>query len=258
MNHTYHFRRTDRILFTGKRDSVYLEVDLFREAISRFDETIGILSGAVGDLFHMLGMRNLSAFVGEIFVDALAKTSSGILIKNPHQDGYPDLLVMTNEGRQLLDTLRLNMQDKKPFSDFLTGGIEVKSTCGSVPTPRVLETRGLRKPEIGEQRIGLLTGYDWKAHHRLTNNLVGIVWDFIDRVPVITGIFFCSDLTEEDWGKIIHPKEGGGRTTSVSIMTRHGIYKMYENWLAVIADSRYIGFFNRYNRANLIDNSSMK
>ena len=38
------------------------------------------------------------------------------------------------------------------------------------------------------------------------------------------------------------PKAGGGRTTSVSIMTREGIKKMYDNTLLVIDDERYINF----------------
>jgi len=160
---------------------------------------------------------------------------------------------MTNEGRKLWNQLAENTQDKAPFSGFETGGIEVKATVGSVPTPAQFRKKGLRKPEIGDARIDFVTKYDWKAHHRKTNNLIGIYWDFVEKKPIICGLFFGGGLTEGDWGKIIQPKKGGGRTTSVSIMTRTGIYKMYENWIAVIDDQRYYNFFNRYNKASLID-----
>jgi hypothetical protein len=63
-----------------------------------------------------------------------------------------------------------------------------------------------------------------------------------------------SNLEEADWGKIVQPKEGGGRTTSVSIMTRDGIKKMYDGWVAVLDDQRYIDFFNKFNSgSNSID-----
>jgi hypothetical protein len=122
-----------------------------------------------------------------------------------------------------------------------------------MPTPAVFARRNLKKPEIGDERIGVITGYDWKAHHRLTNNLLGIVWDFVDGIPTIAGIFFASNLTQADWGKIVQPKEGGGRTTSVSIMTRPGIKKMYEGWIAVLDDKRYADLFNKFNGSKLID-----
>ncbi len=75
--------------------------------------------------------------------------------------------------------------------------------------------RGLKKPVIGDTRIKSVTGYDWKAHHRETNNLMGIFWDFIKGVPMITALFYSPDLNQNDWGNIIQPRENGGRTTSV-------------------------------------------
>ena len=105
---------------------------------------------------------------------------------------------------------------------------------------------------MGDTRIHTLRGYDWKAHHRETNNLIGILWDFHDHAPQIVAVFFGNHLTEQDWGKIIQPIEGGGRTTSVSIMPRSGVEKMYQNWIVVKNDSRYIDFLNKYNKGNLI------
>ena len=41
-------------------------------------------------------------------------------------------------------------------------------------------------------------------------------------------------------GRLIEPKEEGGRTTSVSIMRSVGVKKMCRNWIAVIDDDAYI------------------
>lgn len=249
--HKYKFRNNYQAEFKGKTESFSIETSLFEEALRISNLRIAEIAGLVPSLFKTLGMRNLSSFVGENFVDSIVKISKGLLVKNPHQDGYPDLLVMTGEGKKLLKTLEKNLRDKSPFSNFQTGGIEVKATCGSVPSPKALSKQNLTKPDIGDQRIDLLKSYDWKAHHRSTNNLIGLVWDFINSVPVIVAVFFCSDLTFDDWGEIIKPKEDGGRTTSVSIMPRGSVAKMYQGWIAVLDDEKYIDFFNSYNRGNL-------
>ena len=204
------------------------------------------------DVFGILGMRNLSAFIGEIFAAAIIKHSDGLFLKNPHQDGYPDLLLMDKNGLKLWADLKNRTREKQPFSPFQNGGIEIKATCGSVPTPAVCARRGVEKPDIGDQRIQVLQGYDWKAHHRDTNNLMGILWDFIDGVPRIVAVFFANNLTIAEWGVIVQPKEGGGRTTSVSIMTRAGVRKMYDGCLYVIDDNKYVAFLNRYNDGTLL------
>lgn len=223
--------------------------------IQGFNQTIYLIQQNIPvDIFSILGMRNLSAFVGEVFARNLANTSNGVFINNPHQDGYPDLLLLDNAGLQIYQNLaqQNRIQDKAPFSPFANGGIEIKATCGSVPTPIQCARRGFEKPSIGDQRIHLLQSYDWKAHHQGTNNLLGLLWDFINGVPTIVAVFFGNNLTINDWGNIIQPTEGGGRTTSVSIMPRHGVYKMYQNWVFVIDDEHYISFLNRYNKDTLI------
>lgn len=224
-------------------------------AIQGFNQTIYLIQQNIPvDIFSILGMRNLSAFVGEVFARNLADTSNGLFINNPHQDGYPDLLLLDNAGLQIYQNIMQQNQgrNKAPFSPFVNGGIEIKATCGSVPTPAQCAKKGFEKPNIGDQRIHLLTGYDWKAHHQETNNLLGLLWDFVNGIPVIVAVFFGNNLTVNDWGNIIQPVEGGGRTTSVSIMPRHGVYKMYQNWVFVIDDDSYISFLNHYNKNTLI------
>ena len=245
----YVYNKIPGITFKYNGHELSVDTEVVKKALRKTDLKI---EATPVEVFEVLGMRNLSAFVGELFARSLMEESGGFFMKNPHQDGYPDLLAMTTEGRKLWDSLKNNLQDKHPFSPFMTGGIEVKATCGSVPTPAVFAKKNLKKPDIGDQRIDFVRGYDWKAHHRLTNNLFGIVWDFIDKKPIIVGMFYSSDLTENDWGQIIQPKAGGGRTTSVSIMTRPGIEKMYQGWVAVIKDKRYASLFDRVNKSDLI------
>lgn len=240
------------ITYRYKKQEIYICNKDIRKALHKANQKIYHIDKLEPEIFSLLGMRNLSAFLGEIFASSLASVSDGKFIKNPHQDGYPDLLAMTELGKTSYENLKNNLQDKKPFSPFLTGGIEIKATCGSVPTPAVFSKLGLKKPNLGDSRIYSITGYEWKAHHRETNNLIGLVWDFIENKPIIVGIFYSAILKEEDWGNIVKPKEGGGRTTSVSIMTRSGVGKMYKGWLAIIDDPLYIKFFNKYNKSSLI------
>jgi hypothetical protein len=230
------------------------------EAINEYNKTVELIQKDIPvDIFSLLGMRNLSSFLGEIYAQCLSNCVD-FLISNPHQDGYPDLLLLDSHGKQIYDKLdkQRKLRDKSPFSPFANGGIEVKATCGSVPSPAQLHKKGLQKPLMGEQRIDIATSYDWKAHHRETNQLLGLYWDFRDGVPFIAGVFYSSQLEEEDWGKIVKPKDDGGRTTSVSIMSRTGIKKMYLNWIAVVADERYCSFLDKKNNSRLLTSALSK
>lgn len=160
---------------------------------------------------------------------------------------YPDLLLTnTPERLSYFNTLYTKVdgkkypKDKALFSPFLYGGVEVKATCGSTPP-----TSKTPKPLIGEQHIAIVNSFDWKAHHRETNNLLAIFWDFINEVPTVSACFYRNDLIVDDWGKIVQPKENGGRTTSVSIMNSDGISKMCSGWLAVIDRPEYIDAFSK-------------
>lgn len=194
------------------------------------------------NIFETLGMRNLSGLVGEYFARSVQRISQGRLQSNLHQDGYPDLLLTdTPIKKKYFDSLytvkagKKYPKDKESFSPYKYGGLEVKATCGSTPSATTVP-----KPLIGEQRIELLNSFDWKAHHRTTNHLLGILWDFIDENPTVAACFYQSNLIIDDWGKIVQPTEGGGRTTSVSIMQKSGIKKMCKNWVAILDDPKYL------------------
>ena len=253
MAHKLYARQLEHIAVRRHGDSLHLvPTDILRRAIERAHKNIDRFAEFDVDVFLLLGMRNLSSFIGELFAAAIVVESGGLFCKNPHQDGYPDLLLMDELGQRQWTALRNRLREKAPFSPFLGGGIEVKATCGSVPTPVQCAKLGVEKPDLGDQRIAIMRAYDWKAHHRETNNLIGILWDFMGGVPRLVAVFYSNSLETEDWGAIVKPKDGGGRTTSVSIMTRQGIAKMYAGWLFVATDSPYVQFIDRYNRASTI------
>lgn len=223
-----------------------LTTNQIKEAIILCNQRLKQLSESIAtydiNIFEALGMRNLSGFVGEVFVKSLENVAASTLTKNPHQDGYPDLLLTNSTDKKSyfnsivnITENRIYPKNKDLFSPFKYGGLEVKATCGSTPP-----ASRIPKPLIGETRINILTKFEWKAHHRDTNHLIGLLWDFIDGLPVIVSCFYCDELTTEDWGKIVTPKEGGGRTTSVSIMTSKGVSKMCNNWLVIIDNDIYL------------------
>ena len=235
-----------------QNNSVTIDKEMILEAINYTHSVLDKFTQFEVDVFEILGMRNLSSFIGEVFAASLIKFSKELFKKNPHQDGYPDLLLMDLEGIKLWKDLETRTREKQPFSPFLNGGIEIKATCGDVPSPEECERLNISKPIIGDQRIDMITGYQWKAHHRNTNNLMGILWDFINGTPRIIAVFFGNNLNIDDWGKISQPKENGGNTTSLSVMKKAGVKKMYDGCIYVLEDSRYINFINRYNRAYLL------
>ncbi len=252
MPEDYVVRHIEQIALMRGKDRIEVPSLTLTSAINVAHELIDDMYAVDLDIARTLGMRNLSAFIGELLSAAIAKSAEGLFRPNPHQDGYPDLLLMDAPGTREWEKLKGRLNEKTPFSPFAGGGIEVKATCGAVPTPAVCRRRKSDRPGIGDTRIGCVTGYDWKAHHRETNNLLGLLWDFINGRPRVVAMFFSSALEEADWGAIVHPKEGGGRTTSVSIMARSGIRKMYEGWLCVLSRGGYVEFLNQRNAADSI------
>ncbi len=221
------------LLFTkDPKVSWSLTTQLVQDTLQNANRAIELIDDlATGNdipIFTLLGLRNLSSFVGEIFASELYRLQKDRLFPNPNQDGYPDLLALTPEGKQYIAERerRGETSEKRFWSPYPYGGVEVKATCGNVVSASVRA-----KPKIGEARIPTLVSAEWKAHHRDTNDLLGIFWDFVDGLPTVLASFYRNDLTMEDWGKVIQPTEGGGRTTSVSIMKKTGVKRMGEGWV---------------------------
>lgn len=159
---------------------------------------------------------------------------------------------MDAHGQKTWNDLSQRLNEKAPFSPFAGGGLEVKATCGNVPTPAACKRKGIKRPQLGDARIDCLVKYEWKAHHRGTNDLVGLLWDFVAGRPRIAAVFYASNLAEEDWREVVAPRTDGSRTTSVSAMARSGIRKLYEGWLCVLSTGGYREFLNRRNGGDLI------
>jgi len=228
-----------------------LPISVLEIALKRANDIFVDITNVAPYIYELLGLRNLSAFVGAAFARELQDASTGLLLLNPHQDGYPDLLLLDTIGTSAFNKVKHRIRAKEPFSPFPEGGIEIKATVGDVPSETQLTKKGLEKPKIGETRVDMITGISWKAHHRETNNLLSLIWDFRNSVPAIMVVSYCSKLEESDWGKIVQPKEGGGRTTSVSIMSKNGVIKMLRNTLLVIDDSRYISLVEKQMKESL-------
>lgn len=248
----YHVAKKTKLPVARENEMPSIPISLIFEGIDEAHEMVDEMYASQLDIAQVLGMRNLSAFVGELLAAAIVKKSNDLFFSNPHQDGYPDLLLMDKSGITNWRKLEGRLNEKAPFSPFPSGGIEIKATCGAVPTPKVALKHGIKRPGIGDTRIGCLTNYDWKAHHRDTNNLLAIIWDFLNGRPRIVAAFYTSDLVAEDWGEVVKPKTGGGRTTSVSIMTRTGINKLYQGWICVLKKGGYAEFLNRKNKGSEI------
>jgi hypothetical protein len=232
-------RSPETLLFTKNSEERWsLDVEVVLKSVvasNRIFELIHDLFIAYDfPLFELLGLRNLSGIVGAIYGRELWRLIKEFAFLNPHQDGYPDLCASTREGLAYFGERerRGEMTVKSSWSPYPFGGVEVKATCGNTPNAKTAP-----KPKIGEARSTLLESAEWKAHHRDTNNLLGIFWDFVDGLPTLLAAFYRNDLVVDDWGKIVAAKEGAGHTTSVSLMTKAGVRKMGKGWLLLPADA---------------------
>ena len=232
-------RPSSALTYAPGDESFRLEPVLAGETVRRANDLLFGIELFTRDLqvpiSELLGLRNLSSLVSAVVVSALHQVDPERLMVNPHQDGYPDLLPRTKEFIDYADAVRREgrWSDKAAWTSSEFGGVEVKATNGGTPAAKKIPKRG-----IGEERSDIITGFDWKAHHQETDKLLGCTWDFVDTVPTITALFWRNDLQESDWGGIVKPRVGGGRTTSVSIMNRNGLSKMAEGWLVRPLDDR--------------------
>ncbi len=207
---------------------------------SRVTERLQVFSSLYEfDLFELLGLRNLSALMGEIFAKQVLLAHRDKFLKNQNQDGYPDLCALTPESRTYLKKLtdsrgKINT-DKRYWSPYPYGGVEVKATCGNTPVASIKP-----KPAIGMSRIetGLVSA-EWKAHHRETKSLLGVYWDFVETLPTFLAAFYRNDLTVDDWGNMVVPREDS-HATSVSVMKRSGVKRMGEGWMVLPKDDFYL------------------
>ncbi len=185
-----------------------------------------VLRALPAKLFQTVDLKTQSGIVGAVLAAALASRVGAIV--NPIEKGHPDVLPASAAGES---EARLR---NYPL------GLEIKCTIGGV-------TKGSNLRN-GCERISVLSGVTWQAHHRGVRSLLGLVWDFLSGTatapaqPAIAGVFFAGDLVESDWGAISGTT---GRNTKVTGMLKSGQEKMGRGALLVIEDERYLSRYAR-------------
>jgi hypothetical protein len=166
------------------------------------------------NLYRTVDLKTSSAILGAIFCDCLAQNIADAIV-NPIEKGHPDIVPVS--------ALKASEEELRNFPL----GLEIKTTVGNVKTGAALKA--------GENRLDVLTGITWQAHHREVRELMGIIWDFNSSYndfifPMVTGVFFSPELILEDWGTISGTT---GRNTKVCGMTATGRKKMKNGWIVI-------------------------
>jgi len=169
------------------------------------------------NLYKTLDLKTISSIVGAIFCDRLTNSIDGAIV-NPIEKGHPDIVPV--------NAINATESELRNYPH----GLEIKTTVGNVKTGSALKA--------GDNRLHFITGITWQAHHREVHELMGLIWDFnaISNnflFPMITGVFFSSDLTNDDWGAISGTT---GRNTKVCGMTAKGRHKMKNGWVVIHKD----------------------
>lgn len=188
--------------------------------------TNNILSDLPSTLFKSIDYKTTSAMIGAIFCDTVASLTDGIV--NPIEKGHPDIIPASGAGA--------SEEELRKYSE----GLEIKCTVGNIKTGANLRA--------GETRINDLSGITWQAHHREVEELLGLIWDFVDdgqefNYPAITGAFYSSELKESDWGAISGTT---GRNTKVTGMNSSGRGKMGNGWVVIVDDDQYLDKYQRF------------
>ncbi len=115
---------------------------------------------------------------------------------------------------------------------FKHGGIEVKVTCG-----RVKKNAGLRYDESRLTHLG--NNMPWSAHHPDSTRMLGLLWDYVDGVAQIVGVFYSNRLRQASYGDTKpNLKKRAGNTTNCGALNRAAQHTF--QWVCVRNDKAYI------------------
>lgn len=197
-----------------------VNIDHISQALA---DTNNILRSLPYTLFRSIDYKTTSAMVGALFCNSLAELTDGIV--NPIEKGHPDIIPAAGK-----DAPERELR-KYPI------GLEIKCTVGNIQTGANLRA--------GETRVEKLTSLTWQAHHREVEELLGLVWDFLNpsdgfNFPCITAVFYSDTLIEEDWGEISGTT---GRNTKVTGMRVSGKKKMGAGWLALVENEHVLTLY---------------
>ncbi|PCH93857.1 MAG: hypothetical protein COB83_13040 [Gammaproteobacteria bacterium] len=207
------------------------------------------------DIFDVLGQRNLSGVVGEIFSRFYCLAFSDFVL-NPHPDGRPDILNITvPEVKNYFDDFcfEINQGKKTPvksnLSPFKYKGIEVKCTIGDKVSnykKKLKESTGLDSLEIGTPRVNYLSSMQFWAHHKHSNSLLGLYYDYYENsecLPQILAVFY-SELVADDWYDVSVGKPGSKKTSNTSLRPE-GKKKLFDGTIISINNETYIEKFRK-------------
>jgi hypothetical protein len=203
---------------------VLLSIIKCNNIIKKFDEVFYRESDM--RLFEVIDKKQTGAFIGAIFISKFCEDTKYIA-KNPSQTGSPDLI----------PSQYLNFEEELNWDQFPYGGIEVKTSCGDLPSKKTQEL------SIGSPRISFLNNVVWKGHHNEINNLLGLYWDYAP-IPSIFAAFYSNELEPSDFTNTV-PKEDGGHTTNVCITKASAREKMGKNWVVLPKNEVYLTFFKK-------------
>lgn len=234
----------DTILSTSDVLEVVIEANIYIIHLSNLFKEKNL------DFFEVLGQRNLSGLVGEIFSRFFCKKFNPF-VNNPHPDGRPDIIYLANKEIEDYYYKECFISSSKPIksklSPFPYDGIEVKCTIGNHKNNynRQLEIEtGSKVFDIGIPRINYLSDLVWWAHHTHSKSLIGLYYDYYSEenyAPQILAVFY-SNLNKNDWTNLSVGKANSKKTSNTSL-NKEGKEKMKQNCLLTINNELYIDKF---------------
>lgn len=171
------------------------------------------------------GLKGIGNFIGRAIchnIQDITWHDENGLRNTPVDRGCPDLIPAQY------------VEDGKDYdwAHFRKGGIEVKVTCG-----RVKKNAGLR---YDESRLWHLdNNMPWSAHHPDSTRMLGLLWDYVDGVAQIVGVFYSNRLRQASYGDTKpNLKKRAGNTTNCGALNRAAQHTF--QWVCVRNDKVYI------------------
>lgn len=186
---------------------------------SALHQTNEFLATIPSSVYKNIDYKTTSSIVGSMLCQSIATVTGAIV--NPIEKGHPDIIPKSG--------VTASEEELRNYPV----GLEIKCTVGKIPKGANLRA--------GQPRISLLEGITWQSHHREVDQLLGLVWDFVNceldfNYPKVTAIFYADNLFIDDWGEI---SGTDGRNTKVTSMKVSGKEKMGRGWVALIDDQVY-------------------
>lgn len=252
---TKYLKLQEDILSNDTKISVDTIIQCINATNLYINELVELFGSLNFDLFEVLGQRNLSGVIGEIFSRFFCQHYKNFVV-NPHPDGRPDILNLNKKEalKHYQNNCFINMSGKlipkkSELAPFKFSGIEVKCTVGS-PTATykkdLLADTGKRNFELGMSRIKYLSGFNFWAHHRHSTNMICLYYDYFQSAkyrPQILGLFYVN-LDKEDWHVVSLGSDSGKKTSNTSLNTK-GLNKLYNGLITIVNNQDYIEKFKQ-------------